>query len=148
MSEKRETLVCDTSFVGHSSRALRRLDRYERWGGPVVDRIEKGEPAVSIVTIAEVHAGYLKAGWGLRRLVEAERHFDRYRRLPIRWEFAEEWARLRVAAQVRGIAIGDNDLWIAATANVRGHPLVTCDRDHQRIARELAVEVVYLRPPV
>jgi hypothetical protein len=26
--------------------------------------------------------------------------------------------------------------------------LVTCDRDHQRIAEEMPVEVVYLAPPV
>jgi predicted nucleic acid-binding protein len=42
----------------------------------------------------------------------------------------------------------DNDLWIAATASSRGHALVTCDRDHQRIAPELPIEVVFLAPPV
>jgi predicted nucleic acid-binding protein len=42
----------------------------------------------------------------------------------------------------------DNDLWIAATASVREAVLVTCDRDHVRIARDLPVEVVYLQPPV
>jgi predicted nucleic acid-binding protein len=42
----------------------------------------------------------------------------------------------------------DNDLWIAATASVRSQVLVTCDRDHVRIAPELAGEVLYLQPPV
>jgi predicted nucleic acid-binding protein len=60
----------------------------------------------------------------------------------------DEWARLRAAARARGIAISDNDLWIAATAGVREYVLVTCDRDHQRIAPELPVEVVFLAPPV
>jgi predicted nucleic acid-binding protein len=60
----------------------------------------------------------------------------------------DEWARLRVVAKSNGIAIGDNDLWIAATASVREQVLVTCDRDHQRIAPELPGEVVYLAPPV
>jgi predicted nucleic acid-binding protein len=47
-----------------------------------------------------------------------------------------------------GIAISENDLWIAATASLREQMLVTCDRDHLRIARDLPVEVVYLAPPV
>lgn len=58
-----------------------------------------------------------------------------------------EWARLRNAARASGIALSDNDLWIAATASVRESVLVTCDRDHLRIAGDLPVEVVYLRPP-
>jgi tRNA(fMet)-specific endonuclease VapC len=148
VSEKREKLICDTSFVGHFARATRLLDRYEGWGGAVIDRVEVGDPAVSIVTIAEAYAGYLKAGWGGRRLTEAEGQFDRYRRLPIRWEFVEEWARLAVAAQGRGISIGDNDLWIAATANACRRPLVTCDRDHVRIAPDLRIEVLFVAPPV
>jgi predicted nucleic acid-binding protein len=59
-----------------------------------------------------------------------------------------EWARLSVAARRRGIGLSDNDLWIAATASVRESVLVTCDRDHVRIARDLPVEVVFLGPPV
>jgi predicted nucleic acid-binding protein len=51
-------------------------------------------------------------------------------------------------ARARGIALSDNDLWIAATASTSRSPLVTCDRDHVRIARDLPVEVVYLAPPV
>jgi predicted nucleic acid-binding protein len=52
------------------------------------------------------------------------------------------------AAWENGIAISDNDLWIAATASMCRSPLVTCDRDHVRIAPELGGEVLYLAPPV
>jgi predicted nucleic acid-binding protein len=68
--------------------------------------------------------------------------------IPVDRSALDEWARLRAAARARGIAISDNDLWIAATAGVREYVLVTCDRDHQRIAPELPVEVVFLAPPV
>jgi hypothetical protein len=37
---------------------------------------------------------------------------------------------------------------IAATASVGESVLITCDRDHLRIARDLPVEVLYLQPPV
>jgi predicted nucleic acid-binding protein len=60
----------------------------------------------------------------------------------------EEWSRLMAVARAKGVALSDNDLWIAATASSRGHALITCDRDHQRIAPELPIEVVFLAPPV
>jgi predicted nucleic acid-binding protein len=72
----------------------------------------------------------------------------RYLPIAIDGPHLNEWARLSAAARARGIAIGDNDLWIAGTASGRKQILITCDRDHLRIARDLPVEVVYLRPPV
>jgi predicted nucleic acid-binding protein len=71
-----------------------------------------------------------------------------YVRVRIDRTYLDEWARLRVAARARGVAISDNDLWIAATASVGESVLITCDRDHLRIARDLPVEVLYLQPPV
>jgi predicted nucleic acid-binding protein len=59
-----------------------------------------------------------------------------------------QWARLSTAARASGIVLGDNDLWIAATASLRSSVLVTCDRDHVRIAPELGGEVLYFQPPV
>jgi predicted nucleic acid-binding protein len=114
----------------------------------VVDRVGAALLEISVVTVAEVRAGYLGGGWGVRRIAEAERLLADYLRLRIDRSHLDEWARLRVAAQARGIAISDNDLWIAATASVRQSVLITCDRDHVRIARDLPVEVVYLQPPV
>jgi tRNA(fMet)-specific endonuclease VapC len=103
---------------------------------------------VSIVTVAEARAGYVGAGWGDARLEAAEARLRRFRWISVDREHSDEWARLRVAARNRGVAIGDNDLWIAATASVKEPTLVTCDRDHVRLAPELRVEVLYLRPPV
>jgi predicted nucleic acid-binding protein len=147
MHEKRQKLICDTSFVGHVIRRARSPERYEHWAA-VVDDLHAGKPAVSVVTIAETRAGYLNAGWGGARMAEFERQLGRFRWLPIQGSYVDEWARLRVAARATGVAISHNDLWIAATASVRGHVLVTCDRDHVRIAPELPVEVLYLQPPV
>jgi predicted nucleic acid-binding protein len=77
-----------------------------------------------------------------------ERDLTRFLPLTIDDPHLHEWGRLRNAARAKGIAIGDNDLWIAATASVRESVLLTCDRDQVRIARDLPVEVVYLQPPV
>jgi predicted nucleic acid-binding protein len=143
-----ETLVCDTSFVSHLRRRKQAPARYDHWDVTTVDRVKGARLAVSIVTIAELRFGQLHGGWGVRRIVESERALARFLPLTIDDPYLDEWARLRNNAIARGIAIGDNDLWIAATASVRESVLVTCDRDHVRIAQDLPVEVVYLQPPV
>jgi predicted nucleic acid-binding protein len=143
-----ETLVCDTSFVSHARRQSEVPQRYRHWDPFVVGRVDAALLAISVVTVAEVRAGYRGGGWGARRIAEAEQLLADYRRIRIDGSYLDEWARLRVAARAQGIAISDNDLWIAATASVTESVLVTCDKDHVRIARDLPVEVVYLQPPV
>jgi predicted nucleic acid-binding protein len=103
---------------------------------------------ISLVTIAEARAGYVNAGWGSRRVVDGERKLAAYVPVLIDDQHLNEWARLWAAARRQGVALSDNDLWIAATASVRGQVLVTCDRDHARIAPELRGEVLFLAPPV
>lgn len=143
-----ETLICDTSFVRHVSRWLQAPARYEHWDVAMVARVESALLAISVVTIAEVRFGQLRGGWGARKIVESERDLARFLPLTIDDSQLHEWARLRDAAMAKGVAISDNDLWIAATASVRESGLVTCDRDHVRIAGDLPVDVVYLQPPV
>lgn len=143
-----ETLICDTSFVWQLWRRSQRPGRYEHWEPATVDRVEAALLAISVVTVAETRAGYLRAHWGGPKIEDVEENLRRYLPVPVRHRYASEWARLRSAARTAGIAISDNDLWIAATANRREQNLVTCDRDHVRIAPELAVEVLFLAPPV
>jgi predicted nucleic acid-binding protein len=143
-----ETLICDTSFVSHLWRRLRTPARYEHWDRATVDRVEKALLAINVVTIAELQAGRARDRWGRRKVAQAERSLAAFQSVRIDDPHLKEWARLRVAAWEQGIAITDNDLWIAATASICRSPLVTCDRDHVRIAAELSGEVLYLAPPV
>jgi predicted nucleic acid-binding protein len=57
-----------------------------------------------------------------------------------------QWARLRVLSRQNGWNVGDNDLWIAATAGARGYALVTCDADQARIV-DPSLEVLHLPAP-
>ncbi len=148
MNARRETLICDTSFVGHFSRRKERPDRYTHWSARDIARIGAALLTISIVTIAELRAGYAGAGWGSRRVAEAEREMAEFVPLRIDDPHLNEWARLWAAARSRGVALSDNDLWVAATAAVRCQTLVTCDRDHVRLAPELSVEVLFFAPPV
>jgi predicted nucleic acid-binding protein len=129
-------------------RRLRTPARYEHWDTATIDRVEAASLAISVVTIAETRAGYRLANWGAVRIERAEQELRRFLPIPVRRRYVSEWARLRSAAQAGGVAISDNDLWVAATASRREQVLLTCDRDHLRIAPELGVEVVYLAPPV
>lgn len=143
-----ETLICDTSFVSHMWRRFRAPARYGHWDAKTMARVETAILSISVVTIAETRAGYLRANWGNSMIEAAEQRLQRFHPIPVRRRYASEWARLRAAARNAGIAISDNDLWIATTASVREQVLLTCDRDHVRIARDLPVEVVFLAPPV
>jgi predicted nucleic acid-binding protein len=147
-SQTRQKIFCDSSVVGHLLRREKQPERYEHWDDAILASIEAASSAISIVTIAEIRAGYLNAGWGRLRVTRGELALARYLPILIDDPHLDEWARLRTAARTRGVALSDNDLWIAATASVRESVLITCDRDHLRIARDLSVEVVYLRPPV
>lgn len=111
-------------------------------------RVEAGVLAISMVTIAEARAGFANARWGSRRIAREELRLAEFPPLLLDDPHLDEWARLSTVARASGVALSDNDLWIAAAASVRSQVLVTCDRDRLRIARDLAVEVLYLQPPV
>lgn len=141
-----EVLLCDTSIVGHLFKLRVDPERYSHWGEEVVRRIDDAILAISIVTIAEARFGYRNRNWGRRRVEEWELRLGSFLQLPLDLPDLDEWARLRDLAERGGVAICHNDLWIAATAGTRNHPLVTCDKDQQRLGPYLPAEVVYLPP--
>lgn len=138
-----ERLLCDTSFVGHSARRLVKPERYATWPAELLARIEGAILAISVITLAEVRYGYLVAGWGPERIRKEERRLAGLLHVPLDATVLDEWARLRAASKRHGWNVGDNDLWIAATASSRGYALVTCDADQARIA-DPALEVLHL----
>jgi len=93
------------------------------------------QSAVSVVTLAELHAGVLAAADTATRalrlatldavsIVEA---------LPVTVEVAREWATLRVRLAEEGRSAKINDLWIAAVAAANGMDIVTQDGDFDAI---------------
>jgi toxin FitB len=88
------------------------------------------EGAISVASLAELHFGVLVAGDDEARALRAQRlgvieaTFDP---LPVDTAVAREWGRLSAAVSSRGgqPRRRQNDLVIAATANVHGVPLLT-----------------------
>lgn len=144
--EAPERLLCDTSFVAHVGVRRVKPERYEHWDEQALSRIDAAVLAISVVTLGEARFGYLNAGWTRARIAEEERRLSSFLQIPLDFPDLDEWARLKDLAKRGGISISDNDLWIAATASTRGHSLVTCDRDQERLEEDLPVDVIYLPP--
>lgn len=87
------------------------------------------ESAVSVVTLAELHAGVLAAtdvDTRAGRLATLDALAD-VELLPVDEQAAVMWARMRVHLEDPGRRVNVNDLWIAATAAARGLPVITQD---------------------
>lgn len=145
----REILVCDTSFLGVASRPRTNANVALDWPPDAVSRINSATLAISVVTEAEIRAGWITANWGERRIAEHAQALASLLRFPLDDGIVERWADLAAARKARGRpGISDNDLWIAATAVERGCPLVSCDHHHGRDMPLLAagLEVIFLPP--
>ena len=102
------------------------------------------EAAISVVTLAELHVGVLAApdtATRSRRLATLDATAD-IEVLPVDDAVAVAWAGLRVQLAEAGRKINVNDLWIAATAMVKGIPVVTRDADYDPLEGLGSVAVV------
>lgn len=139
----RERLIADTSYVSAAQRVSERRADYG-WSRSTTRRLSAAKIAVSVVTVGEVRAGNLRPGVQPHRIRASERWLARFPHLDVEVATADMWALLEEAGFRRGLVFSDNDLWIAATAQTLGVPIVTCDRAFVQMP-ELDVEVVYLR---
>lgn len=134
-----ETILCDTSFVS----VVQAKGVQAKWAETDRDRLNRAVLAISVMTLAELRAGQLMAGWGATRRARAEQLIAAYLWVPLDMPIVDEWASLRAEAAKAGVTVPHNDLWIAATARVRGCTLVSCDKqfdllpgvDHLRLEK-------------
>jgi predicted nucleic acid-binding protein len=128
-----ERAVLDTS-VFIAAESGRRLDE---------ERLPE-ESAISVVTLAELHAGVLAATdveTRARRLATLDAVAD-VELLPVDEATALTWARMRVQLAEAGRRVNVNDLWIAASAASRDLPVVTRDDDFTALAEVAALRVI------
>ena len=89
------------------------------------------DPVLSVVTLAELHAGVLAAPDSesrARRMATLDR-YALIEVLDVTEVVAAEWARLRVHLAESGRRVNVDDLWIAASAVAHRLPIVTQDDD-------------------
>lgn len=142
-SRRRELLVADTTFVSvwRTSAVASSVTRH--WPQRAIRRISEATLSISVVTVAEMHAGQLHARWGRRRRMDEERWLCQFELHGVDRSIAEAWAVLKDATRRRGCTISDNDLWIAATGLASRAPVVTCDADFLPM-RCVGLDVIYL----
>jgi hypothetical protein len=102
------------------------------------------ESAVSVVTLAELHAGVLAAtdvDTRAIRMATLDALAD-VEALPIDEAAAVMWARMRVHLAESGRRANVNDIWIAATAASRGLPVVTQYDDFEPLEGIAGLHVV------
>ena len=82
---------------------------------------------VSFATVGEMYFGAQKADWGTRRIARMEEILGRYTAVPGTYEIAQQYGRVKSAFEDQ---VGENDMWIAATALARDLPLVSNNLKH------------------
>ena len=58
----------------------------------------------------------------------------------------QRWADMQSTLQGVGISVGQNDLWIAATASVTGLTVLSTDKDFKRLMGHALVQAVVVDP--
>ncbi len=104
-------------------------------GRPLRTESLPDQTAVSVVTLAELHAGVLAATETVtraRRLATLDA-ISAVEALPVTAEAARHWATLRIRLAEEGRRAKINDLWIAAVASANGMDVVSKDDDFDAI---------------
>lgn len=134
-----EHIVCDTTVVSMIAVSSSRPEIVAHWPEDARARLDSAVLAITVFVLGEVRSGRIRAGWSSSKIAAAEKAIAAYLLVPVDLEVLSAYVELRsrYASQ-----LGDNDMWIAATAIARGWPLVTCDLDFCRIKSEL--DLIYL----
>ena len=84
-------------------------------------------PFVSFVTVGEMYFGAANANWGEQRILKMETILRRYTTIPGTYDIALLYGEVKKAFRDQ---VGDNDMWIAATALAHELPIVTNNLTH------------------
>jgi predicted nucleic acid-binding protein len=119
-------LIADTNGISYLFRRCSLGLAYE-------ELIASRHLGITGCTIAEIRRGATLARWGERKLQEQLRFLDQFSHVPDTREMAELCGSLHAARRISGTPIDWPDAWSVACALWLDVPLVTHDRDLERI---------------
>lgn len=104
-------------------------------------------PAICEVSVGELLAFANANHWGDKRKDALMERLKTSLILPISHPGVHQrWAEMQSTLQRAGIAVGQNDLWIAATASVTGLTVLSTDKDFKRLVERGLVQAVVVDP--
>jgi tRNA(fMet)-specific endonuclease VapC len=103
-------------------------------------RHRAGELAIPMTVLGELLVGAEKSSQPERVFGEIEALIERHELIGVTGEVARAYARIRADLERRGTTIGENDLWIAATALAHDATLVTNNTAEFSRVPELKIE--------
>lgn len=104
-------------------------------------------PAICEVSVGELLAFANANHWGEKRKTALIKHLESCLILPISHPGVHQrWADIQSKMQGAGITVGQNDIWIAATASVTGLTVLSTDKDFKRLAANGQVQAVVVDP--
>jgi len=95
-------------------------------------------PLVSVITHGELNAMGIRNNWGASRREAMRNALDALVTVRIdAGDIPKRYAEIQAAVQKAGSAVGENDVWIAATASCAQATLITLDGDFKRVPNTL-----------
>lgn len=104
-------------------------------------------PAICEVSVGELLAFANANHWGNKRKADLMDRLKASLILPISHPGVHQrWADMHSSLQGSGITVGQNDIWIAATASVTGLTVLSTDKDFSRIVAHGLVQALVVDP--
>ncbi|XXX76486.1 type II toxin-antitoxin system VapC family toxin [Sorangium sp. So ce134] len=127
-------VVLDTNVV----RQLARGNEIGRWLDATY-RLQTRplRPMISIVTVGELVAFARRRGWGADRSGKLHQVIQQLVVFDINRAIIDHYAAIHTFLVGSGRSVGDNDVWIAATAAATTALLITTDKDFEPLAGTL-----------
>ena len=119
-----------TGFVLLDTDVYSFLTRTDPRGEPFRAALEGRRLCLSFATVAELHKGARKRGWGEDRIRAMDADIQRYVVIPYDAGLARVCGELLADREGRGLRMEEFDAWIAATALRHEIPLATNNRVH------------------
>lgn len=102
------------------------------------------KPIVSIITHGEILALARKWNWGPKGIARVDELVSSLVVADIRPRpVVEQYAAISAFCQANGKAVGQNDMWIAATASAHGATLITTDKDFDALEPRFLKRIYY-----
>lgn len=104
-------------------------------------------PAICEVSVGELLAFGIAGQWGEKRKADLLERLKTSLIIPISHPGVHErWADMQSALRGAGVTVGQNDLWIAATASVTELTVLSTDQDFKHLVAQGLVQAVVVDP--